>query len=260
MGRLSRIEHRGLSRVLIAVWQWFGGDLNLGEAASTRFASVHDCFIRELKAGARPIDARPDVLVSPCDAVVVACGQLEGDRLLQAKGRHYTLDALVTQPDVAARHRGGTYVTLRLTSTMYHRFHAPDDGRIDEVIYVAGDMWNVNPPALARIPGVYCANERAILPIHLACGTPLTLVPVAAILVASIHLHFLDVLLNLKYRGPNRIRCGAIFRRGAELGYFHHGSTIIVLGDNTLTLCNHIREGTLVKMGEALLVRSPTGT
>src|SRR5262245_13368401 len=179
MGRLSRIEHPLFCRLALAVWQWFGGDLQLHEARKRRFTSVHECFTRALKKGARPIDPKPDALASPCDGIVMARGRIDDHLLIQAKGLHYTLDDLLIHPDLVARHRQGAYVTLRLTSTMYHRFHAPDAGEIDEVIYVAGDTWNVNGPALARIPALYCRNERAILPMWLASGEPLTLVPVA---------------------------------------------------------------------------------
>jgi phosphatidylserine decarboxylase len=256
MGRLSRIEHPLFCRVALAVWQWFGGDLHLHEARKTSFTSVHDCFIRELKEGVRPIDSDSDVLVSPCDGIVMARGRIEDHLLIQAKGRSYTLDDLLIHPDLAARHRQGAYVTLRLTSTMYHRFHAPDAGEIDEVIYVAGDTWNVNAPALARIPDLYCRNERVIVPMRLASGESLTLVPVAAILVGSIHLHCLDVLLNLRYRGPNRISCSSVWRRGEELGYFHHGSTIVVLASGAIDLCEDVREGSVVRMGQPLLIRN----
>jgi phosphatidylserine decarboxylase len=258
IGRLSRIEHPLFCRLALAVWQWFGGDLLLHEARKTRFASVHDCFIRELKEGARPIDSHSDALISPCDGIVMACGRIDDRLLIQAKGRSYTLDDLLIHPDLVARHRQGAYVTLRLTSTMYHRFHAPDAGEINEVIYVAGDTWNVNGPALARIPALYCKNERAILPMWLASGEPLTLVPVAAILVGSIHLHCLDVLLNLQYRGPNRISCRGAWRRGDELGYFHHGSTIVVLASGTIDVCENVRDGSVVRMGQPQLMRNRT--
>ena len=113
---------------------------------------------------------------------------------------------------------------------MYHRFHAPHDGRIEHVTYLSGDTWNVNPIALKRVERLFCRNERAVIRLRLdAGGQPLALVPVAAILVASIRLHFLDVLLHLRYRGP-ATRCPATRRvaKGQELGWFEHGSTIIV--------------------------------
>ena len=81
----------------------------------------------------------------------------------------------------------------------------------------------------------------------------MTLVPVAAILVASIRLHFLDVLLNLKHRGPNVIPCDAPFRKGEEMGWFEHGSTIIVLAPNGFSLCDNVREGSTIRMGQPLM-------
>ena len=165
---------------------------------------MHDCFTRELKDGARPIDADPAVLVSPCDAIVGACGRIDGTELLQIKGFPYSLPDLLGAPQLVERYTDGTYVTLRLTSSMYHRFHAPHDCRVERVTYISGDTWNVNPIALRRIEKLFCKNERAVIQTRLAVsGDVVTLVPVAAILVASIRLNFLRGTLDLRYRGPN---------------------------------------------------------
>src|SRR5688572_23239160 len=91
MGRLSRVEHPLFVRLALHVWQRFGGSLDLHEARQAEFASIHDCFVRELKPGARPVDSRPDALVSPCDAIVGACGRIDGGELIQAKGQRYRL-------------------------------------------------------------------------------------------------------------------------------------------------------------------------
>jgi phosphatidylserine decarboxylase len=126
------------------------------------------------------------------------------------------------------------------------------------VTYVSGDTWNVYPIALRRVQRLFCRNERAILRCRLASGgTPILLVPVAAILVASIRLHCADVLLHLKYRGPNEIPCDARYRKGDEMGWFQHGSTIIALAPKGVSLADGIREGHRIRMGEALL-RVPT--
>jgi phosphatidylserine decarboxylase len=253
IGWFSRIEQPLVRDLSIGVWRLFS-DLDLREAKTTHFRSMHDCFTRELKEGARPIDSRPDVLVSPCDAIVGACGTIAGTELYQAKGFPYTLEDLLCDRALVDAHRDGRYVTLRLTSSMYHRFHAPHDGRIDEVIYVFGDTWNVNPIALERIERLFCKNERVVLPTRLAkSGDPVTLVAVAAILVASIRLNFLNVLLNLRHRGPNVIACNTSFRKGEELGRFEHGSTIIVFAPRTFTLCDGVYEGATVRVGEPLM-------
>jgi phosphatidylserine decarboxylase len=145
-------------------------------------------------------------------------------------------------------------VTIRLTATMYHRFHAPDDGCVTTVCHVPGDLWNVNPPALARVPRLYCRNERVIIPIALAgVAAPLVLVPVGAILVGSVHLHFARLNRRRRNRRCQRVRCQASFRRGDELGYFHHGSTIVVLAPPGLEPVAGVATGLGVRVGEPLL-------
>jgi len=253
IGWFSRIEQPLIRDLSIGVWRLFS-DLDLREAKTTQFRSMHDCFTRELKEGVRPIDRRADVLVSPCDAIVGACGTIAGTELYQAKGFPYTLDDLLCDRDLVEAHRNGQYVTLRLTSSMYHRFHAPHDCRVEQVIYISGDTWNVNPIALKRIERLFCKNERAVVRTTLAAnGQPVTLVAVAAILVASIRLHCLDGPLNLGHSGPNVMACDAPFHKGDEVGWFEHGSTIIVFAPEGFTLCDSIRDGATVRVGEPLM-------
>jgi phosphatidylserine decarboxylase len=255
MGWFSKLEHPFVVRPALAVWRMFA-DLGLHEAKKSRFASVHDCFVRELKSGLRPAHPDPLVLASPCDAIVGASGRVEGTRVYQAKDSAYTLEELVHDARLAQVFAGGTYTTLRITSSMYHRFHAPHDCHVERVTYIAGDAWNVHPPALRRVEKLFCRNERAVLRTRLeASGDRLLLVPVAAVLVASIRLHFLDVRLHLRYRGPNTILCDARLAKGAEMGWFEHGSTILVFAPPGFTLLEP--EGARVRAGQALM-RLPT--
>lgn len=253
MGWFSQIEQPFVRDVSIAIWRLFS-DLDLREAKKSRFSSMHDCFIRELKDGARPIDSEPSVLISPCDAIVGACGAIKGTELMQIKGLPYTLLDLLCDRDLVDLYRNGCYVTLRLTSSMYHHFHAPGDCLVERVTYITGDTWNVNPIALKRIEKLFCKNERSVIRTRLeATGHLIALVPVAAILVASIRLRFLDIQLNLKYRGPNVIPCDSRFRRGEEMGWFEHGSTIIVFARDGFTLCENVQEGTIIRLGQRLM-------
>src|SRR5262249_21796512 len=224
IGWFSRIEQTPIPDLSISLWRLFS-DLDLSEARKTRFRSMHECFTRELKADARPIDPDPAIVISPCDAIVGACGTIVGNELLQIKGFPYALDDLLGR--AANAHRNGRYVTLRLTSGMYHRFHAPHDCCVERVTYISGDTWTVNPIALKRIERLFCKNERVVVDTRLTLGQPVTLVAVAAILVASVRLHFINVLLNLNHRGPNVIACDAKLVKGQEMGWFEHGSTII---------------------------------
>jgi phosphatidylserine decarboxylase len=253
LGWFSQIETPVVARASIAVWRLFA-DLDLSDARLPSFKSLHACFTRELKPGARRIDGDPRVLTSPCDAIVGACGALDGTQVLQAKGFPYALQDLLVDPALVEAYRDGQYATLRLTSSMYHRFHAPGDGTIEHVTYISGDTWNVNPIALKRVAGLFCKNERAVIRTRLAATAHLvTLVPVAAILVASIRLHFLDVVMNMNYRGAAEIDCDVPVRKGDELGWFEHGSTIIVFAPPGFRLCDGISEGTPIRMGRALM-------
>lgn len=255
MGWFSRVEQPLVARLSLAIWRAAAGDaLRLDEADRTDFRSIHDCFTRALKPGARPIDRSAGIVVSPCDGIVVAAGRIADATLVQAKGFLYTLDDLLRDRELVSGCRDGHYVTIRLTSTMYHRFHAPDDGCVTTVCHVPGDTWNVNPPALARVPRLYCRNERVIIPIALAgMASPLVLVPVGAILVGSVHLHFARLGRPRRRDRTRRINCQASFRRGDELGYFHHGSTIIVLAPPGLEPIPGVAEGMRLRVGQPLL-------
>ena len=263
VGWFSRIENPLVCRASLAVWKVFAGGLDLGEARKTRFTSVHDCFIRQLKEGARPIDRDESVAVSPCDAIVGAHGSVRGTEVIQAKGFPYTLDDLLGDRELVERHRDGIFVTLRLRSSMYHRFHAPCEGTVSRVTYISGDTWNVNPIALRRVERLFCKNERAAIELVPADGAaPLTLVAVAAVGVACIRLHCLGEPLDLEYAGPRRIDCDRPCAKGDELGWFELGSTIIVFASQDFALCGGVSEGSPIRMGEPLMVRRshPTRT
>lgn len=259
MGWYSQIESEPLTRLSIFLWKLFADDLDLSEARQQRFKSLHECFIRELKSGSRPIDACDDVVTSPCDAIVGACGAIMGTTVFQAKGFPYELHELIPDRQLQEKYRDGVYVTLRLKSSMYHRFHAPVDCMVNHVDYISGDTWNVNPVALKRIEKLYCKNERAVVELDLKpdesgrINKSITMVPVAAILVASMRFHCLGQNLNLQYKGPNRLPCQARYKKGDEMGYFQHGSTIILFATSEYGLHNTIVTGRKVLMGQPLL-------
>ncbi|HVZ09271.1 archaetidylserine decarboxylase [Rhodopila sp.] len=255
IGWFSRIEQPLIRDASLAAWRFFA-DLDLSDAKQTRFRSMHDCFIRELKPGARPIDPDPAVLVSPCDAIVGACGSVEQGKVLQIKGLPYKVADLLGDPAHADTFRSGTYVTLRLTSSMYHRFHAPDDLIVTGVTHIGGDTWNVNPIALKRVERLFCRNERAVIRTRLARGGwPVALVPVAAILVAGIRLRFLDLSGVRREQGRTELACRTMIRRGEEMGWFEHGSTIILFAPSGFELCETVRTGGQVRVGQKLMQR-----
>jgi phosphatidylserine decarboxylase len=249
MGWFSRITCPPVRAVSIAAWRTFC-DVDLADARKERFESLHDCFVRELKDGARPAVADAGILASPCDTIVGACGAVEAGQVYQIKGLPYRIAELFDNDAQAEIYRDGSYATLRLTAGMYHHFHAPHDLRVEAVRYVYGDTWNVNPIALKRIERLFCRNERAAIHVRLADGgQPLALVAVAAILVAGIRLPFLGEPL----RGQTRtIAADASFGKGEAMGWFEHGSTIIVFAPRDFALCPDIAPGTRLCAGESL--------
>ncbi len=253
MGWFSKIENPAVCAASLRVWRFFT-DLDLSDARETRFPSMHACFTRRLKEGARPVAADPAVLASPCDGIVGAGGAIDGSTLLQVKGMAYTLQDLLGDDAQAGAFQDGQYVTLRLTSAMYHRFHAPHDCRVTDVVHLFGDAWNVNPVTLKRVARLFCRNERAVIGMTLpGTGHRVTLVAVAAILVAGIRLGFLD-LARPAHAPPRRsFACDAPLAKGDEMGWFEHGSTILVLAPAGFRLCDGLQDGRRVRAGEPLM-------
>jgi phosphatidylserine decarboxylase len=249
VGWFSKIEQPLIRDVSIGCWRFFA-DLDLSDANETRFRSMHDCFTRRLRDGARPLTMDPATLVSPCDGIVGACGAVQDGQVLQVKGFPYALDDLLGD---AAAPGDGCYVTLRLTSSMYHWFHAPYDCRVDSVTHIGGDTWNVNPIALKRVERLFCKNERAVIRTSLPGGQAVTLVAVAAILVAGIRLRFLEMPLDRRDCGRRTFPCSASLSKGEEMGRFEHGSTIIVFAPDGFSLCDGVVEGKTIRMGEPLM-------
>ena len=258
MGWFSKIEQPVIRDISIASWRLFS-DLDLSEARKTSFKSLHDCFTRELRPGLRPPDADPAIVVSPCDAIIGAFGNIVDTQLFQIKGAPYSLPDLLGDPALVDAHRNGRFITLRLTSSMYHRFHAPHDCRIERVTFIHGDVWNVNPIALKRVERLFCKNERAVLQMRLTTGEALTLVPVAAILVASIRLHFIDATFNAQTREPTTFPCDLSVCKSEELGLFEHGSTIIVLAPEGFDFCGNVVESARIKAGQPLMRKAAGG-
>ncbi len=251
IGWFSKIEQPLIRDTSIGVWRFFS-DLDLSDAKKTRFRSMHDCFTRQLRDGARPIEADGSVLISPCDAIVGAVGPVVDGEVFQVKGFPYALADLLGDAEHGKTFRDGCYVTLRLTSSMYHRFHAPYACRVRSVTHIPGDVWNVNPTALRRIERLFCKNERAAISTALSdTGHPVTLVAIAAILVSGIRLRFLDLTPGRDQ--PRTFACNASLQKGEEMGWFEHGSTIVVLAPEGFSLSAGVQPGTTIRMGQPLM-------
>lgn len=219
------------------------------------FASLQQFFCRALRPELRPIASEPDVLVSPADGLITACGPITAGELLQAKGKTYTIAALLGDDARAAAFVGGAYATIYLAPSDYHRVHAPAAGRVVEARYIPGTRWSVNPRTAERVPNLFAQNERLITYLETAHGT-LALVMVGACMVGAIRVNY-DPLWNAG-PGPHvadrrRYDPAPEFTRGQELGRFQFGSTVVLLAPPAAQASLCITSVQRVRMGLPLL-------
>lgn len=222
------------------------------------FATFNDFFIRELVAGARQIDAASASVVSPADGTVSAAGKIDKDRIFQAKGLHYTLtDLLATDIDDADKFIDGTFATIYLSPSDYHRVHSPLAGALVAARYVPGDLFSVNEATVAFLPNLFTRNERLICHFTTDYG-PLVVILVGALNVGSISTRWSGDL-RPRIKGVvddiDIARTGISTRldKGDLIGWFNMGSTVIVLlPPGSCADLSALASGTKVRMGQAI--------
>ncbi|HUG53814.1 MAG TPA: archaetidylserine decarboxylase [Vicinamibacteria bacterium] len=217
-------------------------------------------FTRRLRPGARPVSTEPGVAVAPCDSRVVSIGSVPEDgRIEQVKGRTYTLAALLGSEEDARAFARGVHATLYLSPSMYHRVHSPVDGLIRAWRYLPGRLFPVNTLAIRHVEGLFTLNERVSILIDAPEVGPVAVVMVGAANVGRMSLSFAPLLTNTGARaGEFRADPVIPFARGAELGAFNLGSTVVLLvADPTLEPAG-VSAGQLVRMGQPLW-RRPKG-
>lgn len=208
--------------------------VDLTEAAESdpgRYPSFNAFFTRALKPGARPVAPEADAVVSPADGAVNAAGTIAGDALLQAKGREYGLTELLGgSPERAVPFEGGSFATVYLSPRDYHRVHMPLAGRLTETVHVPGRLFAVNRPAARAVPRLFARNERVAALFETGAG-PMAVVLVGALLVGSIETVWAGRVTPPRGREVRSWVPDAEVRmaKGAELGRFAMGSTVIVL-------------------------------
>jgi phosphatidylserine decarboxylase len=233
--------------------------VDLAEAAQPtpdRYASFNDFFTRRLRAGARSFDAEPGAALSPADGLVSEAGRIAGDTLLQAKGIDYSVAALLGgDAALAAEFAGGDFVTVYLAPHNYHRVHMPLAGTLRIARFVPGDLFSVNAATALAVPGLFARNERIACVFDTVAG-PMAVVLVGALFVGSMSLAWAG---RIRAAGPRRPRDLPVrdpmiaLDRGAELGWFNMGSTVVVLfAPQGPALLDGIAAGRAVRVGERI--------
>jgi phosphatidylserine decarboxylase len=234
--------------------------VNMTEAVEekpTAYPSFNAFFTRALKPEARPIDPDPALLVNPADGAISQLGKIDFGRIFQAKGHSYSLTSLLGgDQDRALPFVNGQYATIYLAPKDYHRVHMPIEGRLLETVYIPGDLFSVNNATVSEVPNLFARNERLVAIFETAAG-PMAMVLVGAMIVAGIETVWsgqvtpaLRTITTTRYDQPPT---PVILAKGAEMGRFKLGSTVILLfGNKRIDWLKQYRSGNNTRLGQPL--------
>lgn len=252
-GKLAESEHHLVKKAFIHTFAKAYG-IRLDEYVRedlSQYANFNDFFTRELKEGMRPIHSAENGIICPADGKISQIGQIQQQKMLQAKGKHYSVGQLLADNELGNYFATGSFATIYLAPTNYHRVHMPFDGTLVETIYVPGQLFSVNNETAENIPDLFARNERCVCVFDTAFGKA-CVVLVGAMIVAGIEtvatgkIHRTDVI----QRQPHQVK----LNKGDELGRFYLGSTaIVVLPQQAYTAWQGgLENGTVVQMGQLL--------
>jgi len=257
MYRLARLEWPPLSAPLIRSFaQHFEVDMSEAlEPDLAAYPSFNAFFTRALRPGVRPQPADPTALICPADGALSQHGAIAAGRLFQAKGLDYGLTELVGDPGWAEMFQGGSFATIYLSPRDYHRVHMPAAGRLREMIHVPGHLFSVNRATASLVPGLFARNERVVCLFEGEAG-PFALILVGAIFVGGMETVWAGEVTPARGQPPRRYydEGEAIhLARGAEMGRFNLGSTVILLfPPGAVTWTGGLAPGLSLRMGQDL--------
>jgi phosphatidylserine decarboxylase len=217
------------------------------------YGSFNEFFTRALRAGTRTVAADPHAIACPVDGTISEAGEIAGDSLIQAKGRHYTLVELLAAQGWAGNFAGGSFATIYLAPYNYHRVHMPVRGNLVETVYVPGRLFSVNAVTASRVPRLFARNERVLTLFDTAFGQ-VAVVLVGALNVGSMATVWAGDITPAARRVVTRLPAKQVaLDKGEELGRFNMGSTVILLFQkDRARLSADVRAGALVSLGQSL--------
>ncbi|MEX1199063.1 MAG: archaetidylserine decarboxylase [Pseudohongiellaceae bacterium] len=258
VGRLARCRLRWISQPFI---RWFirryGVDMAEADAQDPgAYPDFITFFTRPLRAGIRPLEGDESVAVCPADGQLSQSGRIRDEELLQAKGRTFTLAALLGDREAAERFRNGRFATLYLSPRDYHRVHMPLGGTLTSMRYIPGRLFSVNQTTAQHVPGLFARNERVVCHFDTEAG-PMALVLVGAMIVAGVETVWAGEVCPATRRpfveDYHQHSPAIHIERGGEMGRFKLGSTVIVLfGQDAVELTPEPGPGDGVRVGQAL--------
>ncbi len=234
--------------------------VDMSEAANpdpASYASFNDFFTRPLRDDARPLAADPNTLVMPVDGAISQLGIIASDQIYQAKGHLYSSAALLGgDSQLAAQFSNGHFATIYLSPRDYHRIHLPIAASLKSMIYVPGELFSVNPQTVAHVPGLFARNERLVTIWDTAVG-PMALVLVGATIVGSMETVWAGTITPPRSKAPFQWHYPAsgeqaiTLERGAEMGRFKLGSTVVLLfADDAIRFADGLSDTSPVRLGQ----------
>ena len=252
-GRLAASRHPYVKRAFIRGFaKAYHVSLDEYERQSLNaYESFNDFFTRELKGDARPIDTTADGIVSPADGIISQLGQIDDHKLLQAKGRYYDVGQLLADSEDGHYFADGSFATVYLAPSNYHRVHMPFDGTLTKTRYVPGTLFSVNNTTADNVPDLFARNERLVCMFDTKYGKA-AVVMVGAMIVAGI-----ETVATGKISRTDNIQEAEhdmSFEKGDELGRFYLGSTAIVVLPKAAKAdwLDGIQAHSIVKMGQLI--------
>ncbi|WP_347989683.1 archaetidylserine decarboxylase [Methylomonas sp. AM2-LC] len=233
--------------------------VNMSEAKQpdiNAYKNFNQFFTRELQAGARPLTAEAEAIASPADGVISQAGAITEGRIFQAKDHSYTVEELLGgNSDRAKPFVNGSFATIYLSPKDYHRLHMPLSGTLTEMVHIPGRLFSVNGTTVNNVPNLFARNERVACIFDSEAG-PVALILVGAIFVSSVETVWHGVVTPPSCKEPRSWQYSVDapqLAKGAEMGRFNMGSTIIVLfAENKATWNDDLQAGKAVRLGEKL--------
>lgn len=259
VGRLAECEAPWLKNLLITrfIKQY---KVDMSEAAEpdpAHYSNFNAFFTRALRDGARPIDDDPKGVCCPADGAISQLGNIQEGRIFQAKGQDYSLHRLLGgDPELAATFAEGSFATIYLSPRDYHRVHMPVTGTLRSMTYVPGDLFSVNTVTAENVQGLFARNERAVCVFDTEFG-PMAMVLVGAMIVAGIETVWAGQVAPIKREvirhDYQKSQEPIVLEKGAEMGRFKLGSTVILLfGHDQIEWLEKFTATTPTRLGQAL--------
>ena len=227
-------------------------EIEMTEVASQRFASFNEFFTRPLRHECRPIDANPAQVTAPVDGIIASFGTIDHGTLVQAKGIDYSLAALVVAEEYRRIFANGYYLTFYLSPRHYHRIHTPVGGTIEELYYIPGTLYPVNRMAVDHISALFTLNERLLTIVANSMVGRVAIIKVGAMIVGKIKVVYDRVESNKRPTIIHNKYASLPIAKGAELGRFQMGSTVILLFEPGSIELADLAIGQEVKFGQAI--------